>query len=251
MNKLIFIMMFLFVASFQASATLDSEAIVKVPYSPVHGEMDFEYLVSNWSDKWANTKMYCFVDRMYYDQYSSSSIPQYQFMQAPYDIPVYPADTAMGDTVQVNQLADNKVKIVATWEDLDNFVEQQINADNGSAKQMDIESIWIHEPTITVDVSAYDKSTAAGRLEAITKAKLAIISIHYNLARGSFFKATINVVGLPADQSEFVKDGFGQVLAQTQYPYSKPSPLANRYYDELISEEFCRSQREEVLGFAH
>lgn len=220
-----------------AFATVDSEGEVLIPYTPAQAGMDFEYLAQNWSDEYSNTKMYCMANFMYFDHYSSSALPKYEFMMKPFYIPSYPSNY---EDVQLNALADGVIKVVTDWEKFDKYVSLDPNS-------------WktIHEPEFTVDVSGYDQSTKAGRLQAITMAKLAIISLHYNMAQyGSLFRLTIEVKGLPANQNEFAKPGFTKVVAKTNFPYSGPSPVAQNFYEELLAKDFCQKDYDTAKSFA-
>ncbi len=223
-----------------ASATIDSIGRVHIPYSPLHAGDSFERLANRWDRQFASAKMFCFAESMYWDEYSSSNLPTFQRMVMPYEIPVVPGNNPDFQTYQINKLALAKVKVITSWEMFDKYVKEGV--DN---------NIWVNEPEFIIDVTEYDKSTKAGRLEAIVMAKLAIISLHYNLALyGQFFRLNVEVKGLPADQSEFIKEGFTAIKAKTNFPYSGPSPVAQEFYQELISEEFCSRSLDIAKTFA-
>lgn len=240
MKKVILILL-TSVVSAVSFATVDSIGSGKIPYSPVHAAISFEDLTEDWGGNYANTKGYCMTSFMYYDHYSSSALPQFDYMMKPFHIPSFPEEHGLQ---QINELADGVVKITTDWEKFEQYVA--LEPDKAW------ESPLVHEPEFVVDVSGYDKSTKAGRLESITMAKLAVISLHYNLSGyGSLFRLKIEVVGLPEDQSEFAKEGFSLAVAKTVYPYSRPSPLAQAYYKDLISEDFCGRVAREVKTFVN
>lgn len=226
-------------------STVDSIGKGFIPYSPAQeGIYSYDDLAENWNTEYASTQSFCMTTFMYYDSYSSSEIPKYSFMMKPFNIPLYPemeVDGGVVSTVQINELADGKLKVETDWDLFEQYVE--IGNSNGW-------STYIKEPTFKIDVSAYDQSTKGGRLEAITKAKLAVISLHYNLGTyGNLFRLTVEITGLPEDQSEFSKEGFTPIPAVTKFPYSGPSPLAQVFYKELLSPYSCEKTLEEVSKF--
>lgn len=235
-----------FYSSF-ALSTVDSVGKGFIPYSPPQEALhSFENLAQHWDKDYASTQVYCLTTFMYWDGVSSTAIPKYEFMMEPFSIPNFPVYEHEGevvDSMQINELADGKLKVETNWDLFEQYAEI------GNKDQ------WynsIHEPTFKIDVSAYDKSTKGGRLEAITKAKLAVISLHYNLGRyGRPFRLTVEITGLPEDQTEFYKEGFNPIPAKTNLPYTGPSPLAQKFYKELLSPYSCEEIREEVSGFVN
>lgn len=230
---------------FNGWTTVDSIGKGFIPYSPAQeGIYSYDDLAKNWNTEYASTQSFCMTTFMYYDSYSSSEIPKYSFMMEPFTIPLYPqieVDGEVQKSVQINELADGKLKVETDWDLFEQYVEVG-NSDGWST--------YIKEPTFKIDVSAYDQSTKGGRLEAITKAKLAVISLHYNLAAyGRLFRLTVEITGLPSDQSEFKKEGFTPIPAVTKFPYSGPSPLAQAFYKELLAPYSCEKTLEEVSQF--
>ncbi len=219
-------------------ATIDSEADVFVPYTPSQASNEFSYLAENWGEKYTNAQMFCLTSYMYMDLYSSSSLPKYEFMVEPYNIPTFPKEYG---PVQINLLADGIIKVQTDWDKFDKYV--QLNP-------KDWNSPMVQEPEFTIDVSGYDQSTKAGRLQSIVMAKLAVISLHYNLAQyGALFRLKLEIKGLPTDQKEFKKEGFSTVFAKTQYPYSGPSPVAKAFYEELLAKDFCPDTYKKAKSF--
>lgn len=222
--------------TFSAHATIDSEGKVLIPYTPAQAANDLEFLANNWNEPWTNTQMYCFAPYLYMDYVSSSALPQYEFMMKPFHIPTYPQE----GTVQINEFADGIIQIKTDWDKFEKYVYLDPKDWN----------TVVHLPEFTVDVSGYDQTTKVGRLKALIMAKLAVISLHYNLGQyGQLFRLKLDIIGLPQDQSEFIKPGFSRVLAQTAFPYSGPSPVAQNFYDELIARDFCDGVYKKAKSF--
>ncbi len=234
MRNLVLVLVGLFV-SFQVGATVDSHGLYFFPYETAQ---EGAYISNNGSD--VDVKAFCFQQGIYFDGYSSSAIPGFEMIAKPVMVPAIGYFTRDKDgnlveqnMVQLNKLADSRLKLVVDWDMFEKWEKAQ--------------GYYIHEPEFVVDVTGFDQSTAQGRFEASYYAKLAVAALNYNMAYKVYqyktlrpdYRMDIKIVGLP-DQSEFNME---PAVAVTQYKYSYGSPLAKKYFDELISDEFCKDSK--------
>ncbi len=195
-----------------------------------------------------NQKAFCLQPGIFFDGYSSSSVPTYEMMTKPVVVPAVGYfqqdvndENGNGDTtdlipqemIQLNYLADEKLKLIVDWEKVDNWVKSNGHYD--------------YEPEFTIDLSAFDLSTKQGRFLALTKAKVLIATLNYSIAMRVYnsqgmrpdYRMTINVVGGPSVSEQRAEFPVEPIYPSTNYPYSYGSPLAKKYFDEIVSSDFC------------
>ncbi|MGH1469156.1 MAG: hypothetical protein ACRBBP_09795 [Bdellovibrionales bacterium] len=206
----------LVLASAQALATADSLQKVAIPH--VHNLQDppdFNYNAFNTQPN--TVKKFCITKALFWDAISSSAMGRLYTATNNYHVPMYNSPNTF-PPVNINSASNPGISYIYTYNSIDNYVQ--------SGGQ------YVHEPSLTIDVSAMPQSTADERLEALTHAKLALLAVTRTLRYP--YRATINVTGLPS-QAGISRPSFTSVHASTNWPYTDSSTLLSNYESELLS----------------
>lgn len=193
-----------------AWGTIDSLGRVYVPrISNMQDAPDYTYNIFNSQTNYM--KKYCLTRALYFDGISTSAVTRLQPVLSPYNIP---SVGTIPLTYNMNLISRPDMVYNYTVSSIDNY-----------------SSTGVHEPSLTIDVSAMPRATADQRLELLTHVKLALLAITESLYTP--YRAVISVVGLPS-QVVIARPGFSLVHATTNWPYSASSPVIARYKNELL-----------------
>ncbi len=204
----------LVLASAQALATADSLQKVAIPHvQNLQDPPDFNYNAFNTQPN--TMKKFCITQALFWDGISTSSMARLDTVTSDYHVP---AVGLIPLTMNVNAVSRPEINYIYTYNSIDNYVQ--------SGNQ------YVHEPSLTIDVSAMPQSTADQRLEALTHAKLALLAVTRTLRYP--YRATINITGLPS-QAGISRPSFTAVHASTNWPYTDSSTLLSNYENELLS----------------
>lgn len=193
-----------------AWATIDSLGAIAIPrISNLQDPPDYTYSIFNTQTN--PMKKYCIAKALIFDGISTSAITRLNAVLSPYNIP------SVGTIPVVYNL-----NLVSRPDMVYNYTVPSIDNYNGV----------VHEPSLTIDVSAMPRATVSQRLELLTHVKLAMLAITETLYTP--YRVAITVAGLPS-QVGIARSSFRTVHATTNWPYSASSPLLASYKAELLA----------------
>lgn len=207
-------LLLLVLMSAQSWATSDSLQKVAIPhFANLQDAPDFDYNAFNTQPN--TLKKFCLTKALFWDGISTSSMAKLATVTSDYHVP---AVGLIPLTMNVNLVSRPDINYIYTYNSIDNYVQ------SGSQ--------YVHEPSLTIDVSAMPQSTANERLKTLTHAKLALLAITRTLRYP--YRATINITGLPS-QAGISRPSFTSVHATTNWPYTDSSTLLSNYESELLA----------------
>ncbi len=199
------------VAGVNAWGTIDSLGRVFVPrIANLQDAPDYSYSV--FSTQPNSMKKYCLTRALIFDGISTSAITRMDPVVSPYNVP---SVGTVPTTYNLNLISRPDMVYSYTVPSMDNY-----------------SVTGVHEPSLTIDVSAMPRATASQRVELLTHVKLALLAITESLYTP--YRAVITIVGLPS-QAGISSSSFGLVYATTNWPYTASSPLIAGYKAELLN----------------